>query len=186
MRMTNVIKAVFGGIVVLVLGTACEQKASVPASSPIAKEALPESVPKPDSSPTPSPYKESTLVIPGKEAINAKAYFNQITIQKSDGEDLIFTSTGVDPYFHLPRLPEMPRGATIKIEMTLPTKQMVQLFFQKAGSAGFSEKNSLIVVQDAGRQTFEMKLPPTLNGAFRLDPGTSRGDYRIHKVEFVY
>jgi hypothetical protein len=177
-----------GGIVAcLILGTACEQKKPATSSvQPPAQQALPKQATEPAPPPTPTPYKETTLEISGKDALNPQGYFNQIKGIKSKGGDLVFSSTGADPYFQLPALPKMPRGAKVFMELTLPKKQMVQLFFQEIGKPEFSEKNSLIVVRDAGRQTIEWNLTAPLNGNFRLDPGTSAGEYRIHKIRFVY
>jgi len=182
---------VLGGIVAcLILSLACERKdsstssttSSQPSDQPPSPIQLTEATP----SPTAIPYEETTLEILGKDALNPQGHFSQITDMKSEDGNLAFTSTGTDPYFLLPALPKMPRGAKISIELTLPSKQMVQFFFQEIGKPEFSEKKSLIVVKDAGRQTIEWKLNTPLNGNFRLDPGTSVGDYIIHKIRFIY
>lgn len=182
---------VLGGIVVcLILSLACEQKKSptpsTPLSQPSVQQTPPMQVIEAAPSPTATPYKETTLEILGKDALNPQGHFSQIKGIKSKDGDLVFTSAGVDPYFQLPALPKMPRGAKVFIELTLPNKQMVQFFFQEIGKPEFSERNSLIVVKDAGRQTIEWNLSAPLNGNFRLDPGTSVGEYRIHKIRFVY
>ncbi len=191
MKMVTLKQSVFGGIVAcLILGTACDPITPSTPTAPSSQTPVQPTPPKPKIEPAPSPttppYKETTLEILGKDVFNPQGYFHKIKgINAKDG-DLVFTSTGNDPYFQLPSLPKMPRGAKVSLEITLPKKQMVQLFFQEIGKPEFSEKNSLIVVRDAGRQTIEWNLTAPLNGNFRLDPGTSPGEYRIHKFRFVY
>jgi hypothetical protein len=185
MKMVTQKYVVLGGIVAfLILGTACEQKKSPPPSTPLSQH--PGQQPPPNSAKEAAPYKETALEILGKDALNPQGHFSQIKGIKLKDGDLVFTSAGVDPYFQLPTLPKMPRGAKVIVELTLPKKQMVQFFFQEIGKPEFSEKNSIIVVGDAGRQTIEWNLTAPLNGNFRLDPGTNSGEYSIHKIHFVY
>jgi alginate O-acetyltransferase complex protein AlgJ len=96
---------------------------------------------------------------------------------------LCFTSTGDDPYFHLPVAPPMPDGATVAIELTLPAERLVQLFYQTTGKPEFTGEQSVPKILPAGRHVIEWSIKATLNGAFRLDPGNGPGEYRIHKVE---
>jgi hypothetical protein len=126
------------------------------------------------------------VTIPPESLINPQEVSNQIKNVKIEGSDLTFSSSGQDPYFSFPVVDSMPNGAVVKIDITLPKKQMIQLFYQRPGDSKYSEQNSLIIVKDGGRQTIEWKIEGPLNGRLRLDPGGSIGKYTIHKVEVIY
>jgi hypothetical protein len=96
---------------------------------------------------------------------------------------LCFTSTGDDPYFHLPPAPSFREGAKVAIELTLPGERLVQLFYQTTDKPEFTEENSVTKILPAGRNRVEWPIKAALNGAFRLDPGNGPGEYRIHKIE---
>lgn len=180
---------------------ACEKKPSVvplPAaatpnptakpnsSEPVVQKPIEIPAPKPTPTPEPSPAPKTTLLIPTKDIINPQEVSNQLKNVKIQGKDLSFTSTGTDPYFSFPFLASMPNGALVQVDITLPKKQMVQLFYQRMGDSRYSEKNSLIIVKDAGRQIIQWKIDGPLNGRLRLDPGGSPGKYTIHNVEVIY
>lgn len=126
------------------------------------------------------------VIIPPQTLINPQEVANRITNIKISESDLSFTSTGRDPYFSLPWLDPMPNGAVIKVDITLPEKQMLQLFYQRADESAFTEQNSIIRVKKGGRNTIEWKIEGPLNGRFRFDPGTTTGEYIIHRVEVIY
>ena len=102
---------------------------------------------------------------------------------RQENGTLCFSSTGDDPYFHLPSAPPMPEGATMVVELTLPAERMVQLFYQTTNNPEFSEENSIATPLPAGRHVIEWPLRTSLNGVFRLDPGNGPGEYRIHRIE---
>jgi hypothetical protein len=126
------------------------------------------------------------FIIPPESLINPQEVTNKITNIKISGSDLSFTSTGQDPYFSFPWLDPMPNGAVIKVDITLPEKQMLQLFYQRKDESAFTEQNSIIRVKKGGRNTIEWKIEGPLNGRFRFDPGTTTGEYIIHQVEVIY
>ena len=103
-------------------------------------------------------------------------------IRLQDGA-LRFTSTGDDPYFHLPLVPPIPGGATVSIELTVPAERMVQLFYQTESAPQITEEQSVQASVTPGRHTLEWRLDRPLNGIFRLDPGNGPGEYEIHKIE---
>jgi alginate O-acetyltransferase complex protein AlgJ len=105
-----------------------------------------------------------------------------IRMEKGGG---VFTSTGDDPYFHLPRVPPMLAGATVAIELTLPAERLVQLFYQTTDKPDFTEGNSVTKILPAGRHLIEWPIKAALNGTFRFDPGNGPGDYQIQKVEIL-
>lgn len=174
---------------------ACDKKppvATLPSAAtprpqdPVAQKPIEAPVPKPTPTPEPSPAPKKTVLIPAKDIINPQEVSNQLKNVKIQGKDLSFTTTGTDPYFSFPFLGSMPNGALVQVDITLPKKQMVQLFYQRMGDSRYSEKNSLIIVRDAGRQIIQWKIDAPLNGRLRLDPGGSPGKYTIHNVEVIY
>jgi uncharacterized membrane protein YfhO len=168
---------------------ACEKKTSAPeeakvsnSSTQISSAAIEQKV----EANQPGENNSKVVSIPPQSLINPQQVANRITNIKISGSDLSFTSTGRDPYFSFPWLDSMPNGAVVKVDITLPEKQMLQLFYQRTGDSAFTEENSLRAVKKGGRQTIEWKIKDSLNGSFRLDPGTTTGDYIIHKVEVIY
>jgi hypothetical protein len=95
-----------------------------------------------------------------------------------------FSAVHNDPYFELPRVPEMKDGAAISVELTVPAGRLVQLYFQTTQNPEFTEKNSLTKSLPAGRHRIEWSAAAPLNGLFRFDPGNGPGDYQIHKILF--
>lgn len=131
-----------------------------------------------------SPVSRSVL-IPHDSLLAASSLVRGIeNIRQEDGE-ACFTSTGDDPYFHLPPAPPMPEGAMVAIDITLPAERMVQLFYQTIDKPEFTEHNSITKVLPAGHHLVEWDINAPLNGAFRLDPGNGPGEYRIRKVELL-
>lgn len=109
---------------------------------------------------------------------------NQVEQLHCEGGDLVFHSTGNDPYLHLPRVPLDPEQECILlIDITSPVPTGAQVFYSTRQAPNYSEANSLRWSAPAGRHKRQLKLPASLNGHFRIDPGTHPGAYRIHGIK---
>lgn len=126
----------------------------------------------------------SSVLIPNDRLFSDSSFVRGIGNVRTEQGGVFFTSTGNDPYFHLPQAPPMPEGATVAIELTLPAERLVQLFYQTTETPTFTEENSEKAILPAGRHRLEWPIKASLNGVFRLDPGNGPGNYQIHKVEF--
>jgi hypothetical protein len=112
-------------------------------------------------------------------------YKNQIENLRLDQADLCFTSTGSDPYLFLPKIPLNPDSKTwVSLEITVPAATPVQLFHQTIENESFNESRSEMKPVPAGRHQLIWTLSDRLNGHFRLDPGSAKGEYRIHGISF--
>ena len=112
-------------------------------------------------------------------------YRHQIENLGLDGSDLCFNSTGFDPYLFLPKVPLNPdRKTWVSLEITVPAGTPVQLFHQTIENENFSESRSEMKPVPAGRHQLIWTLSDRLNGHFRLDPGSAKGEYRIHGISF--
>lgn len=112
-------------------------------------------------------------------------YRNQIEHLHLEGSDLCFTASGNDPYFFLPKVPLNPgRKAWVSLDLTVPEKTVVQLFHQTLEDEKFREERSAFLPVAAGRQKLSWTIDARLNGHFRLDPGSAKGEYRIHSITF--
>jgi hypothetical protein len=112
-------------------------------------------------------------------------YRNQIENLRLDGSDLCFTSIGFDPYLFLPKVALNPdRKTWVSLEISIPEKTPVQLFHQTIDNETFSESRSSMLPTPAGRHRLLWAFDAQLNGHFRLDPGSVKGEYRIHGISF--
>lgn len=112
-------------------------------------------------------------------------YTHQIENRYLEEGDLCFTSTGCDPYLFLPRVALDPNRTTwITLEITVPQKTTIQLFYQPVALPQFTEEFSCRKFVPAGRHTVVWTVAGGMNGECRLDPGISAGDYRIHSITF--
>jgi hypothetical protein len=112
-------------------------------------------------------------------------YRHQIENLRLEGADLCFNSTGFDPYLFLPKVPLNPNRKTwVTVELSVPEKTPVQLFHQTVENETFSEFRSSMQPAPAGRHRLIWALDDRLNGHFRLDPGSAKGEYRIHAISF--
>jgi len=124
------------------------------------------------------------FVIPNSKLIVQSDLVRGIEEVRMEGDAVSFNSPGNDPYFHLPTIPPLNRGATVVADITLPAATMVQLYYQTSANPNFSEENSVKKVLPAGRHVIEWPIRAPLLGVFRLDPGNRPGDYKIHAMEF--
>lgn len=123
--------------------------------------------------------------LPNEKILAHTGYRNQIENLRLHGGDLCFTASGFDPYFYLPKVPLNPDQKTwVTVEITVPQKTIAQLFHQTFEIEKFAEEQSSYVPVAAGRQCLAWTLDARLNGHFRLDPGSAKGDYRIHSITF--
>jgi len=113
-------------------------------------------------------------------------YKNQIGNLRLDNGDLCFTATGTDPYFFLPKVSLNPEMQTrVSLDITVPENTASQLFHQITDDEQFREERSAFQPVEAGRHTVSWTIDARLNGHFRLDPGSAKGEYRIHSLSFL-
>jgi hypothetical protein len=134
--------------------------------------------------PSANPQRDS-IVIANNRLIAESDLVRQISDVRLDKGDLVFRSTGFDPYFHLPAVSPLAKGAIVRLEITLPADRLVQLFYQTPQQPQITEEQSVRTPLPAGRHTIQWAIKSPLNGHFRLDPGNAPGDYRIHKIEII-
>lgn len=126
---------------------------------------------------------EETL--PNESLLAHTGHKNQLKDVRLHGGDLIFTSTGFDPYLFLPKVSLNPDRTTwVSLEITVPEKTTIQLFHQSCVDETFCEDRSIKSTVAAGRHTLAWGIEGRLNGHFRLDPGNVAGEYRIHRITF--
>jgi hypothetical protein len=122
----------------------------------------------------------------GDQILANAGHMNQLRDVRCDGQDICMTSTGQDPYVCLPPVQLNSDGPTwVALDLTVPAPTLVQLYFQAAGTSDFREESSLAWPVRAGRHRLVRRIMQPLNGRFRIDPGTTPGEYRIHGIEFV-
>ena len=127
----------------------------------------------------------SEETLPNQAILAHTGYRNQIENLRIDGSDLCFTSAGGDPYFFLPKVPLNPeRKTSVSLDITVPENTAVQLFHQTLEDEDFREERSSFLPIAAGRHTLSWSIDARLNGHFRLDPGSAKGDYRVHGMTF--
>jgi hypothetical protein len=98
---------------------------------------------------------------------------------------LCLTASTADPYFQLPPMPAMPGGATVVVDITMPSERMVQMYYQTAQRPETCEEQSVRAPGGPGRCRVVLSLGGDLNGAIRLDPGNAAGEYCIHGVTVI-
>lgn len=127
----------------------------------------------------------SAIRLKGSDVLANAGFRQQIADVRCDGADLCLRATGGDPIIELGTVSVAPNAESwAVIDITVPQGTLVQLFFQTADAPGFTEQNSARWRVREGRHRLVSQLVGTLNGRFRLDPGTTPGDYRVHSLEF--
>ena len=127
----------------------------------------------------------SEETLPNEAVLVYTGYKNQIEHLRLEGGDLCFTSAGADPYFFLPKVSLNPeRKTSVSLDITVPEKTAAQLFHQTLEDEKFREERSSFLPLEVGRQKLSWTIGTRLNGLFRLDPGSAKGEYRIHSLSF--
>ena len=99
-----------------------------------------------------------------------------------EGTDVCLQSIGHDPQLLLPQITLDPsRVSHLRLEVTVPSSTLVQVYFQRLGDSSFSEAKTCQWNVQTGRHCLYSTLGRSLNGKFRIDPGTRLGEYRIHE-----
>ncbi len=111
---------------------------------------------------------------------------NQITNITLNEDGVAFTSTGIDPYFILPKL-KLPKTVKLmKIDISVPANTELQLFYKTSTSGAYCEENSVKKTSREGKNQIHLEIPAwEIVGLLRLDPGAVAGKYIIHNIEFV-
>lgn len=125
-----------------------------------------------------------TCTVTAQQMLANSGMGREVDDLRCDGSDLCVRSTGEDPALALPKIAvESGAESWAVIEITVPRDTIVQLYFQTCDSPHFGERNSVRWRVSAGRHRLVRRIGSGLNGYLRIDPGTARGDYRIHLIE---
>jgi glycosyltransferase involved in cell wall biosynthesis len=93
-------------------------------------------------------------------------------------------SSGNDPALTMPEFNFARAFHILRLEISSPAEDVLQLFYATANAPGFAESRSLKSLIYKGRnEVFLMLNVPGLAGVLRLDPGTHAGAFTIHALE---
>ena len=166
---------------VLTVGTltACEKEPTGPVRQPAKQETGLSSPDKQGEGLT-----DVLLTITPEKGFEDIQPLNQVSVITSDHK-LILRSTGIDPYVLLP-FSAFPQNAKLicQIEITSPTDTAIQLFFLTEDTSDYTGEHSIARDLKKGHNIVSLPLPSSrITGRLRLDPGSTVGDYEIHKIE---
>lgn len=126
----------------------------------------------------------STCALTGAQILEGAGMRNHVEELRCEGTDLCLKATGGDPIVVIPRMAVSADAQSwAVVELTVPQATMVQLFFETVESPHFREAQSIRWRVGPGRHRLVGRTDGRLTGCFRLDPGTVRGQYRIHRLE---
>jgi alginate O-acetyltransferase complex protein AlgJ len=111
--------------------------------------------------------------------------YNQITSCKLEDDKLVFTSTGINPYFIIPKT-KLPRNnIVISIDYYTASETICQLFYLTATNQHYDDNQSFKQVIQKGRNIVKFLIPEKdIDGnSLRFDPGANTGDYTINSIE---
>lgn len=166
---------------VLAMGAliACEKEPSGPVSQPAKKEVGLSVSDKHGEGST-----DVLLAITPEKGFEDIQPVNQVSVITSDHK-IILRSTGIDPFVLLP-LSVFPQDAKLvcQIEITSPADTAIQLFFLTEDTPDYTGEHSIARDLKKGHNIVSLPLSSShITGRLRLDPGSTAGDYEIHKIE---
>jgi alginate O-acetyltransferase complex protein AlgJ len=128
------------------------------------------------------PARKEQLVLLPEQLVDACRAGRGIEAVSLGTDGVRLSVIGSDPYFQLPRLPPMPDGATMTLDMTLPGQRMVQVYYQTAKRPEMCEEQSVRAPGTSGRSSVTVRIADALDGTIRIDPGNGPGEYVIHRI----
>jgi hypothetical protein len=94
------------------------------------------------------------------------------------------TSSGHDPALTLPPVMFSNGFHVVRLEITSPSEDELQLFYQTERSPGYAENRSVKALLYKGRNEVYLLLDALgVSGTLRLDPGTGPGEFILHELE---
>lgn len=110
----------------------------------------------------------------------------QIKDVKLHKDGIIFTVVGHDPAIILPHLKLLKVAKQMIIDITVPEKTLIYIFYKTKRLKHYSKKRFLKTELSKGRNTVIVDIPSSeVFGRLRLDPGTQPGNYILHRIAFL-
>jgi 2-polyprenyl-3-methyl-5-hydroxy-6-metoxy-1,4-benzoquinol methylase len=107
---------------------------------------------------------------------------NHLSLETSQ-EGLRMISQGDDPQLLLPPLSESSSGSIALVDISSPDDTVLQIFYKTDDGSSFNQNNSVFAFLTRGRNFVLLELPAGTVGNLRLDPGTIRGCFELHRLE---
>lgn len=105
-------------------------------------------------------------------------------VVSSAPDGIRIVSSGNDPALILPPFTFANGLHVIRLEISAPSEDVLQIFYELSKAPGFAENRSVKALIYKGRNEVYVLLDMLgLTGALRLDPGTSTGEFIIHSLE---